>query len=454
MRIAFFSPLPPSHTGVAEYSLNVIEGLEAHHQVEAFTDEPIQPGRHSWRTFATRDLLEPYNLTVHHVGNSLHHTYIYPFVFHRPGILVLHDLVLHHSRLAMYMNTHEVQEYKKALHDVKQRDKARGRLSQYIDEVEAAYGEKGRWIAEVALEMGGGKLFYEYPLFELLIRTSKLTLVHSSSARDQILQSLPDARVGVVRMGIESPDPIPRQQARKALGLGDSSFLLASFGWVTPEKRIPAILRVVKRLLANGTDVRYLLVGRTAHYYDAAKEAQELGIDDRVLVTGEVSEKDFWLYVFASDLSLNLRYPTAAETSATLLRLLSARRTVIITNQIHMLEIPTSVVARVPLGDEDDGLFWLIKDFIRQPEKRDEIEAKARSYVESRHQIFHMVEDYLRYIDEANRLPDPTLADLPPHLAGLTSVWNQHFTRLSKLTGLSTQQLRRMVPGMESCRPT
>ena len=104
-------------------------------------------------------------------------------------------------------------------------------------------------------------------------------------------------------------------QARRRLGLG-SGWILASFGLVTPEKRISMTLRCLKRLLDEGLDVRYILVGGTVPHYDALAEARQIGVASQVTLTGRVSAADFLLHAFASDMCLNLRYPSAGETVA------------------------------------------------------------------------------------------------------------------------------------------
>ena len=160
----------------------------------------------------------------------------------------------------------------------------------------------------------------------------------------------------MVRVGIEPPEIIPRQKARQQLSLGRET-ILASFGLVTPEKRVPMALRCLKRLLDEDVDARYILMGGTVPHYDARQEAKRLGVAERVQPTGRVSEADFWLYVSAADLCLNLRYPSAGETSATLLRLLAAGRAVMVTDQVRELNLPDTVVARAKPGRDEDPFF-------------------------------------------------------------------------------------------------
>ena len=55
----------------------------------------------------------------------------------------------------------------------------------------------------------------------------------------------------------------------------------------------------------------------------------------------------------AADLVVNLRYPTARETSAALLRLLAQGRPTVISDLEHLADIPGDAVVRADLTDEE-----------------------------------------------------------------------------------------------------
>jgi glycosyltransferase involved in cell wall biosynthesis len=348
------------------------------------------------------------------MGNSRYHDFIYPLLFRHRGVLVLHDLVLHHSRLASYLQSPEVAAYRADMGDRGKRTRALTRLQEYVAEVEAAYPRDGATVAEVAVRMGGGRLLYAYPLYELLVRASRMSLVHSHPAREQVLEACPQSVVHRVRMGVELPRPVPREEARQRLGLG-SGWILASFGLVTPEKRISMTLRCLKRLLNEGLELRYILVGGTVPHYDALAEARQIGVAHQVTLTGRVSADDFRLHAFASDLCLNLRYPSAGETSASLLSLLATGSVVLVTDQTHYSDFPDSVVSRVRLQGDEDGLFCDIMDLIRQPRRRRSLEESSRKFVSSEHSLDVMAEDYASCLEEAAGLPAPKI-ELPRHL--------------------------------------
>ena len=387
MTLSVFTPLPPAKTGIADYSETLLKALD---DVEAVAQDgaAAQPF-----PVITADAFSGADLTMFHVGNSHYHDFLYPALFEHPGVLVLHDLVLHHARLNAYLESEPVRAYRADMGNRDKRTEALAVLDRYRGEAETAYPERGAAIAEIAIRTGGGRLLYTYPFYEDLVRASRLTLVHGTPARDEVRERCPDSKVERVRMGIDTPALVERDDARRQLGLGDE-LLLASFGLVTPEKRITMALRAVARLRASGVACRYLLVGGTVDHFDVKAEAEAAGVADAVTIAGRVSDEEFWLYAFASDLCLNLRYPSAGETSATLLRLLACGRPVAVTDQLHVSDFPDSVVARASLEGDEDGLYCDLMDLIRDAARRDALARNARAFVLEEHSVDQMASDY------------------------------------------------------------
>ncbi|HXN45258.1 MAG TPA: hypothetical protein VN893_01370, partial [Bryobacteraceae bacterium] len=79
MTVGFFSPLPPARTGVAEYSAALIAALSKHCEVRVGDSGA--------------------GVCLYHVGNNPLHAEIYRQALERPGVVVLHDAVLHHLLL-------------------------------------------------------------------------------------------------------------------------------------------------------------------------------------------------------------------------------------------------------------------------------------------------------------------------------------------------------------------
>ena len=84
MKVAYFSPLPPSTSGIADYSALLLPALERLVDVEV-----VRPGR-------TRPLAGA-DVALYHIGNDPDaHGWIVDALRRRPGLVVLHDFVVHH----------------------------------------------------------------------------------------------------------------------------------------------------------------------------------------------------------------------------------------------------------------------------------------------------------------------------------------------------------------------
>ena len=103
MTAGFYSPLPPARTGVADYSAALLTGASSAVERACERDGDIN---------------------LYHLGNNQLHAPIYRRALARPGVVVLHDAVLHHFMLGSLPR------------------------EQYLDEFIYNYGEWSRGLAE------------------------------------------------------------------------------------------------------------------------------------------------------------------------------------------------------------------------------------------------------------------------------------------------------------------
>src|SRR4051812_34596585 len=117
MHVAWFSPLPPTRSGIAAYSAELLPILCRTHAIDVFVDRPITrhespvegpqssvghaaggaPHVRSAHEFIWRTRLEPYDLVVYQLGNAPCHDYMWAYLARYPGLVVLHDARLHHA---------------------------------------------------------------------------------------------------------------------------------------------------------------------------------------------------------------------------------------------------------------------------------------------------------------------------------------------------------------------
>ena len=405
MDLVCYTPLPPAPTGVAEYADRLLEELACpsdgspRWRVTAATPNhgvatPARRDR-SYRRVAPSDAPAD-AVHLYQLGNSPHHDFMYPRLRRQPGIVVLHDLVLHHARLNHYLHTDEVQAYREDLGNPSKRQLALAVLDDYRDEVEANYPDRGEALSEIAVKMGGGRLFYDYPLFEAVARASRGVLVHSETARRELKRRCPDIASERIRLGVAPPTFVDRDTARERLAMdfAPNTKMLASFGLITPEKQIATVLGALERLHRAGQKTHYFLVGATVSHYDVVEDARSRGLADFVHVTGRVDDERFWLHAFAADLCLNLRYPSAGETSATLIGLLARGRAVVVTREAIGFDLPDDVALRASLDGAEDGLYCDLSDWLDAPARLRRLERRAFDFASSEHSIASMAADY------------------------------------------------------------
>ena len=85
---------------------------------------------------------------------------------------------------------------------------------------------------------------------------------------------------------------------------------------------------------------------------------------------------------------MNLRYPSAGETSASLLRLLADAKCTLVSAYRQFLEIPAAAVVRIPLGaEEEPSLVRELSALARDAVRRLRIGEAARAFVTAEHSM-------------------------------------------------------------------
>jgi glycosyltransferase involved in cell wall biosynthesis/uncharacterized protein YbaR (Trm112 family) len=331
------------------------------------------------------------NPTVYQLGNSEYHRFAFEQAREYPGIVVLHDVVLHHGRLIEFVRSHQTRAYRRLMHGL--------------------YGEPGKQCAESVLNGRMPDDLMDFPLFEDYVETACLTLVHSEHARRLVQARVPGARVERVAMGIPLPALIEQQEARNALGIDAETFVIASITHVNPYKRIPVVLRALRQATKRVRDreIRLVVAGSVSPEIDLHALVATLGLERHVRIAGYVSDAQARLLARAADVCVNLRYPTTGETSASLLRLLGAGRAVIVTAGEMAGEFPTDGTIAVPVDRyEEETLAELFVELARSPDEVSRRGTAARVFVEEYHSMPVAVAGYRDAVRNAFN------HDLPP----------------------------------------
>jgi glycosyltransferase involved in cell wall biosynthesis len=378
-RIAWFTPLEPVESGISLYCQDLLPLLSQVVPIDVVVDgyapTSLHPSEHLQIVQYCDYRSSDYTLNVYQVGNSAAHLYMLDEVVSSPGLLVLHDTVLNHLFVQQAARS--------------------GTIDSYREQMRRRYGSDGERAANRVLKGQAPDDLFRFPMSEPLVSVSVATLVHSEFARRQVLSWVPDSSIYRVPSGMCLPEEVSKHDARMALGLPADQFLIASITHVNPYKRLDVVLRAFKHLRRE-VPARFVIAGSVSPNYPLVRQITHLGLDQVVDVLGYVDDLRARLIAAAADVIVNLRYPTAGETSASLLHGMAAGRPVIISDTGSFAEVPQDAAIRVSVDAiEEPMLLAIFRKLASDPALADEIGDNARSFVAAEHSLERWVIGYV-----------------------------------------------------------
>jgi len=354
MRVGFFSPLPPAATGVADYSAALLPLLRSCGDVD------IAP--------------QKCDVALYHVGNNTLHRDIYQRALTHPGVVVLHDAVLQHLLLGM-LSSHE-----------------------YIEEFVYNYGEParelGRQLWEQRARSGADARYFAYPMLKRIATASRAVIVHNPAAAKLAQEHAPHAEIFEIPHLFERPAlPSPEEtlRFRESLGLTPATLLIGTFGHQRAPKRLSVVLRAFQRAGANAS----LLV--SGEFVSGSFENAITPLLDHpgIIRTGYLPETELWRYASATDLCVNLRHPSAAETSGIAIRMMGIGKPVVFTDSAALDRIPANACLRIEVGpDEEEMLAGYIAWLAQNREAGREIGRRAAAHIAQYHAPENVAREY------------------------------------------------------------
>ncbi|MGH9594960.1 MAG: glycosyltransferase, partial [Bryobacteraceae bacterium] len=136
------------------------------------------------------------------------------------------------------------------------------------------------------------------------------------------------------------------------------------FGHQRETKRLAVLLRAFRGAIQAGANASLLVAG---DFVSTAFE-DSLSLDQPWIErTGFLPEQEFWRYAAATDVCVNLRYPSAGETSGIGVRMMGIGKPVIFTDDAAVASLPETACLRVNAGPEEEEtlaayLGWLADD--------------------------------------------------------------------------------------------
>ena len=365
MKLAVFTPLNPARCGVSDYCEALLPHLADHLEVTVFVADHPATGFPGDAKVAIQPAAEynadRFDAALYHIGNNPYHLHAFDAALEHPGIVVLHEFNLHHLVASATITRDDWPGY---LHE-----------AEYNGGVEAlSYANRVR-----ALEVGPD--YDGLAMNKRLLEQSRAVIVHSGFLERQVREAGFELPVAKIPHGAWIPEA-DRNHFRNRLGVDETTPLIGIFGFLKPYKRITECLRAMQRLVRLNPRVKMILVGEEHTDFPVRRLISQLDLPKYVRVMGHVPIEEFEQLIGAVDICLNLRYPTAGETSGTLLRALGLGRAVVVSDVGSFSDLPDQICMKVPVGaGETDLIFQYLDLLVSRPEVARSMGQRARDYV-------------------------------------------------------------------------
>jgi len=363
MRVAYYSPLPPSRSGIADYSTLLLPALRQRLDVVV-----AQPGKRAPSA----------DVALYHLGNDPDaHGWIADALRARPGVVVLHEYVLHHLVAGVTIG----------------RGDGRG----YLDAMERELGVAGRLLGLGVLD-NLLPLLWEtqperFPLSGVYLDQATGLIVHSTYVAERAREAGYAGRIWRI------PHPgWPHGRIEPAAGVHGEP-LIGCFGFLNMNKRIPQLLEAFAWLRRTHPAARLLLVGGAGDRFDVGRRLERLGLTEGVERLDYVPEERMWALMAACDVILKLRSPTMGETSGSVIRALSLGRPLVVSDVGWFAELPDDVVLKVPVDEYEVPTLEAALEFATRHGAT--LGANARAYVEREHALDRVADLYVTALETA-----------------------------------------------------
>jgi len=357
MTVGFDSPLPPARTGVADYAAALLAALRDRGSVK------VNPARADVR--------------LYHLGNNQLHRNIYRRALARPGVVVLHDALLHHFFL--------------------------GSLSEreYVEEFVFNYGE---WRRDLALELwrrrassAVDRRYYAYPMLRRIAESSQAVVVHNPAAARLVREHALGACV-IEIPHLFAPPAWPSMgealRFRVKLGLSPRDFIFGVFGYLRESKRLMNVLAAFRKVHRSWPRSALLVAGEFVSQ-DLARASDPLLRGPGVFRLGHLHEREFWLSAASIDACVNLRHPAAGETSGISLRMMGLGKAVMLTASEETSRFPDTACFRIEAGvAEKASLTEHSMLLLSSPQTSREIGQRGAEHIRLYHSLDRVADEY------------------------------------------------------------
>jgi glycosyltransferase involved in cell wall biosynthesis len=370
LKLRVWTPLPPLRSGVADHNAMLLPAMTERCDVTVVVDDDrigaVRAPEHVALVKRSEAHAHATDLSIYHMGNhhGLHRV-IHDELIAHPGVVVLHDP----SLVDFYGGYHE------------------GSAGGFDDEVVLNHGRPG----ELPRVRAGTEWHVDRLAVHLARRVvdpSLAVVVHSPWAQAELARQFPGKVVHHVDLAAPlASDRAGRPDIRARLGWNRDNVVFGLLGGLWQHKRPQLVVRTFAALHPLRPQARLLVAGRLEDREAVGRmlaAVSQAGLGGAVEVLTDVPDDEFTACVAACDAVVDLRWPSAGETSATVMRGFGAGRPAIVSDLPQYAALDQRFCRRVPTDPPGAarGALEVMLAMARDPSQTREAGRLARRFVE------------------------------------------------------------------------
>ncbi|QSR88799.1 glycosyltransferase [Methylacidiphilum caldifontis] len=410
MKIAWFSPLPPKKSGIADFSFNVIPYLKAVSDLTLFVEDYVpqdsltkgcsvisyvKKDKIDWKV---GEKLKDYDLVFFNISNDFRfHSYAYELFLKFPGIVILHDYVLQFFYAGYYL--------------IEKRH-----FAGYVEKFKELYssdiihalsiGEGPSVILNFLKKIYEDQSIIQYPMNEEIILRSLGVITHSFFAQGKINTFFPSKPAFKVDLPytLAEEKMICRDPKSSVLFFpdGKKKVVAATFGYVLPNKAYESVFKVLQNSSFLRENMEYWIIGGTFFWYNIHSLIKKYQLKNVVKVFDYQQPNQVIELLSKSDICIALRAPTMGEASSSLLNMMLIGKPVVVLNTGWYAELPNECVIKIDPCCLENQLEEVLRKVIERNIQLKEMGIRARKYVLTNHSPSRYVEQLIEYASKIN----------------------------------------------------
>ncbi len=400
MKIAWFTPFSAT-SAIGQYSAVVVLELSNHADVTIFALDisDVKQGRTSVvpvRPIADTSLeticdwINPFDIIIYNLGDHLYlHQKAYETMQRRTGIVILHDLVMHHFFYGYYLLVKkDVEAYVRALF--------------------VAHGPQGAIFGQSVAKRDSDDVWFSPDILKFHMAQVALdgacgVVVHSQFARQSIVpfSAYPVKHINFPNYSQSPASAVPSTAPNRSSHLDRTpahKIRLLTFGVINPNKQVDQVIRAFGSSKYLRQSAIYYVLGTVADSYQQQLERLISGahLEKNIILLGYQPDDVLHDYLQSADIVINLRNPHFGESSASLLEAAMQGKPIVIWNHGSYAEFPDDTVAKISNSEE---LVPTLERLCKNPAERQRLGTQALAYAKYTFDTERYCRELLEFID-------------------------------------------------------